>query len=232
MNWVELLIPLGLAFVLGSIIGLERQWRQRMAGLQTNALVSTGAALFLMLSEYTPGDTRIPAQIVSGVGFLGGGVILREGHGIRGINTAATLWCTAAIGCLVGSRLYTEAIMGTVAVLMINLILRPLADLINKQPIQGTEIQLSYRCSIITHSEHEPYVRAFLLQAVSNGVMKLRSLQSEDINSPHQVEVKANLITREYNHEVLEQMVSQLSLQPQVSAVSWEVIEEAHQSHS
>ncbi|MBF2065441.1 MAG: MgtC/SapB family protein [Calothrix sp. C42_A2020_038] len=232
MNYIEFAIPLGLAFLLGSAIGMERQWRQRMAGLQTNALVAVGAALFLMLSDYTPGDTRIPAQIVSGVGFLGGGVILREGHGVRGINTAATLWCTAAIGCLVGAKLYTEAISGTTAILIINIILRPLANLINQQPIQGTEIQLSYRCSIITHSEHEAHVRALLMQAVNTGVMKLRSLQSEDIDVQNKVEVKANLVTQDHNHELLEQMVSQLSLQPQVSAVSWEVIEEAHHSHS
>lgn len=232
MNYIEFAIPLGLAFLLGSAIGLERQWRQRMAGLQTNALVAIGATLFLMLSGYTPGDTRIPAQIVSGVGFLGGGVILREGHGVRGINTAATLWCTAAIGCLVGAKLYTEAITGTAVILIVNIILRPLADIINKQPIQGTEIQLSYRCSIITHSTHEPHVRALLLQTVSTGVMKLRSLQSEDIEIPNKVEVKANLVAQNHNHELLEHMVNELSLQPQVSAVSWEVIEEAHHSHS
>lgn len=232
MQWVEFATPLGLAFFLGSIIGLERQWRQRMAGLQTNALVATGAVLFLWLSGYTPGDTRIPAQIVSGVGFLGGGVILREGHGVRGINTAATLWCTAAIGCLVGSHLYIEAIMGTGAVLVVNLILRPLADLVNQQPIKGTELQLSYRCSIITHSQHEVQVRALLMQVVSTGVMRLRSLQSEDIETPNKVEVKAYLVAQNHNHELLEQLVSQLSLQPEVSAVSWEVLEEAHHSHS
>ncbi|XHR84827.1 MAG: MgtC/SapB family protein [Gloeotrichia echinulata GP01] len=123
MDWVNLLIPLGLALLLGAIIGLERQWRQRMAGLQTNTLVSVGAALFVMLSMHTGEDTRIPAQIVSGIGFLGGGVILREGHGVRGLNTAATLWCAGAIGCLAGSGLYFAAIIGTAVVLMINIIL-------------------------------------------------------------------------------------------------------------
>jgi putative Mg2+ transporter-C (MgtC) family protein len=232
MNWIEITIPLGLAFVLGAIVGLERQWRQRMAGLQTNALVSTGAALFVMLSTYTPGDTRIPAQIVSGVGFLGGGVILREGHGVRGVNTAATLWCTAAIGCLVGSKLYQEAIVGTFFILLVNLTLRPLANIINKQPIQGTEIQLRYRCSVVCHSEHEPQVRSLLLQAVSTGTMKLHSLRSEGMEIPDKIEVEADLITQDHNHDVLEQMVSNLSLQPQVTAVSWQIIEEAHHSHS
>ncbi len=83
-----------MAFVLGAILGLERQWRQRLAGLRTNTLVATGAALFVMLSALTPGDsspTRVAAQVVSGIGFLAGGVILREGTTVRGLNTAATL---------------------------------------------------------------------------------------------------------------------------------------------
>ena len=99
MTWLDFTIRLTVAFLLGSVIGLERQWRQRMAGLRTNTLVCVGAALFVMLSTMTPGDsspTRIAAQVVSGIGFLGGGVILKEGATIRGLNTAATLWCADA----------------------------------------------------------------------------------------------------------------------------------------
>jgi putative Mg2+ transporter-C (MgtC) family protein len=101
MVWTDFTLRLMGAFTLGSAIGLERQWRQRMAGLRTTALVSTGASLFVMLSVLTPGDaspTRVAAQIVSGIGFLCGGVILRDGASIRGLNTAATIWCAAAIG--------------------------------------------------------------------------------------------------------------------------------------
>lgn len=228
MDWVNLLIPLGLALLLGAIIGLERQWRQRMAGLQTNTLVSVGAALFVMLSMHTGEDTRIPAQIVSGIGFLGGGVILREGHGVRGLNTAATLWCAGAIGCLAGSGFYIEAIIGTAVVLTVNIILRPLANMINQQPIENTEIELCYRCSVICHTQHEAHVRALLLQAVSSGIMRLRSLQSEDMDISDKVEVEAHFVTIDHNHTLLEQVVSQLSLQPEVSAVSWKVIEQLH----
>ncbi len=228
INWTDLPIPLGLALLLGSLIGLERQWRQRTAGLQTNALVSTGAALFAMLSTHTPGDTRITAQIISGIGFLGGGVILREGHGVKGLNTAATLWCTGAIGCLAGSRFYSEAIIGTTMILVINIILRPLADMINQQPIQGTEIEVSYRCSIVCNTQHEAHVRALLLQAVSTGILRLRSLHSEDMDTPDKVEVEAYFVTQDHNHTLLEQIVSNLSLQPEVNAVSWKVVEQVH----
>src|SRR5580658_28648 len=95
------------ALVLGAVIGVERQWRQRMAGLRTNALVSLGAALFVLfglLMSRNPGiaPTRIAAYVVSGVGFLGAGVILRDGVNVRGMNTAATIWCSSAVGVLAG----------------------------------------------------------------------------------------------------------------------------------
>ena len=129
MTWTEFLIRLIVAFLLGSVIGLERQWRQRLAGLRTNTLVATGAALFVMLSALTPGDSspnRVAAQVVSGIGFLAGGVIFREGLTVRGLNTAATLWCAAAIGAMSGAGLLFHASMGTVAVLVANLLLRPI----------------------------------------------------------------------------------------------------------
>jgi putative Mg2+ transporter-C (MgtC) family protein len=84
------------------LIGAERQWRQRMAGLRTNALVAAGAAMFVMLTALTAraadDSFRIAGQVVSGIGFLGAGVILRNGLSITGLNTAATLWCSAAMG--------------------------------------------------------------------------------------------------------------------------------------
>ncbi len=92
MNWIEFTLRLAVAFSLGTAIGLERQWRQRQAGLRTNALVATGSALFVMLSSMSPQDsspTRVAAQVVSGIGFICGGVILREGLSVRGRNTAA-----------------------------------------------------------------------------------------------------------------------------------------------
>ena len=98
----------GAALVLGAAVGLERQWRQRTAGLRTNALVALGAALFELFAVLLSGardvdPTRIAAYVVSGIGFLGAGVILRDGIHVRGINTAATIWCSAAVGILAGA---------------------------------------------------------------------------------------------------------------------------------
>src|SRR5260370_10856277 len=106
MLWHHFAIRLGLALILGAFIGAERQWWQRMAGLRTNALVAAGAAMFVMLTALTtrPADDsfRIAGQVVTGIGFLGAGVILRNGLNITGLNTAVTLWGSAAIGILAG----------------------------------------------------------------------------------------------------------------------------------
>ena len=143
MTWIDFAIRLLVGFFLGVGIGIERQWLKSRAILKTNVLVTLGAAMFVMLSIMTPGDaspTRISAQIVSGVGFLGGGVILREGASVRGINTAATLWCAAGIGTLVGSGYFVQAYLGTFAVVSANLLLRPLVEAF-KQP----DIDLDYQ---------------------------------------------------------------------------------------
>src|SRR5579872_1100573 len=120
------LLRFGEALALGVLIGLEREWRQRMAGLHTTALVAVGAALFTMIAPLIDGNidqTRIAAQVVSGIGFLAGGVILRQGANVRGLTTAATLWATAAVGVLAGFGLFVESFVAGVAVLLANILL-------------------------------------------------------------------------------------------------------------
>jgi putative Mg2+ transporter-C (MgtC) family protein len=138
MLWHQFAIRLGLALILGAFIGAERQWRQRMAGLRTNALVAAGAAMFVMLSALTDradDSFRIAGQVVSGIGFLGAGVILRNGLNITGLNTAATLWCSAAIGTLAGYGMYGSAVTGAVAVLAANTCLRPIGKALNRSAV-------------------------------------------------------------------------------------------------
>jgi putative Mg2+ transporter-C (MgtC) family protein len=136
MTWIDFGIRLTIAFMLGVGIGIERQWLKTRSVLKTNVLVTLGSAMFVMLSVMTPGDaspTRIAAQVVSGIGFLGGGVILRDGASVRGINTAATLWCAAAIGSLVGAGHLPHAYFSTAAVIGANLLLRPMVQVFQKE---------------------------------------------------------------------------------------------------
>ena len=116
LSIAEFVLRLGVGVGCGALIGIERQWQARRAGLRTNALVSIGAAGFVIFSTTLSSDsspTQVAAQIVSGIGFLGAGVILREGINVRGLNTAATLWCSAMVGTFAGAgELIASAIAG------------------------------------------------------------------------------------------------------------------------
>ena len=146
MPALEMLVRVGLATVLGLAIGVERQWRSRMAGLQTMALVSMGSALYVILGAYGfKGDvepTRVVAQIVTGVGFLGAGVIMKQGPSVTGLNTAATLWATAAVGALAGAWAWREAVAGAVIIVAANgAFLYPLAARMDRLHFQaGREV--------------------------------------------------------------------------------------------
>jgi putative Mg2+ transporter-C (MgtC) family protein len=131
LGWDQVLLRLAVAALLGAAIGLEREMREREAGLRTHLLVSLGSALFTIISAYgfhgflTSGGalvradpTRIAAQIVTGIGFLGAGAIIRHGVSVRGLTTAATLWVAAGIGMATGAGFYSGALIGTVVTIV------------------------------------------------------------------------------------------------------------------
>ena len=190
--------------------------------------------MFVMMSVMTPGNhdaTRIAAQVVSGVGFLGGGVILREGASVRGLNTAATLWCAAAVGSMIGSGLLLHAYVGALAVVGANLLLRPLVQQISGQTIANTKSETRYCCRALCYVGDEANVRALLLHPVKDGALVLSGLYSKNINikdidNQALVEVKADYVTGSRNDVLLEQVVSLLKLKAKVSEVSWEFVAE------
>ena len=152
IGWDEVTIRLVLAALLGGAIGLERELREREAGLRTHLLVSVGAAVFTLVSAYGFADfryglqtgitldpTRIAAQIVTGIGFLGAGAIIRQGLSVRGLTTAATLWVVAAIGMAAGAGYYSVAVIGTGIVLFSLYPLRQLAyrAVVRMRPEEG-----------------------------------------------------------------------------------------------
>ena len=125
IGWPEVLLRLFVAAALGGAIGLERELRERQAGLRTHLVVSVGAALFTLVSAYGFADfgskvdpTRIAAQIVSGIGFLGAGAIIRQGLSVRGLTTAASLWLVAAIGMAAGAGYWEGALIATAGALL------------------------------------------------------------------------------------------------------------------
>jgi putative Mg2+ transporter-C (MgtC) family protein len=141
---LEPLARLMLAGALGGVLGAERTIRQRAAGLRTNILIALGSALFTIISiemtEASGGDpTRIPSQIVTGIGFLGGGAILREQGDIRGLTTAATVWVNAAIGMAAGSGHYALAITSTLVALMVLTTFLRIEAMLTKRSTGGLE---------------------------------------------------------------------------------------------
>lgn len=217
------------ALAFGAVIGLERQWRQRMAGLRTNTLVCMGACIFVTLGLTTPHEdspTRIAAQVVSGIGFLGAGVIMRNGLNVSGLNTAATLWCAAAVGVLCGAGHFAMAATGAAGVVTANLLLRPLAYKITRGTSSLAEVQTHYRVRAVCRVKHEQRIRSMLLQAVGAGPMKLRSLHSGDSDTPDRMEVQAELICAGSCDSALESLVSRLSIEPSISSITWEIVAE------
>ncbi|MCS6780573.1 MAG: MgtC/SapB family protein [Geminicoccaceae bacterium] len=223
---LHLLVALGL----GAAIGLERQWRQRLAGLRTNTLVALGAAAFVVFSVGTPGEaspTRVAAQVVSGIGFLGAGIIFREGFNVRGLNTAATLWCSAAVGVLAGAGSFLLAAVVAGLVVLTNLALRPLAALVNRQPLLAPETDSAYAVTIVCRSAQEAHVRALLLQGLASSGLRLRGLDSHDLDEADKVEIAARVHADQRADRTLEQIIGRISLEPGVSAARWRVGEQA-----
>jgi putative Mg2+ transporter-C (MgtC) family protein len=222
---VESIGRLGLALLLGSVIGFERQWHQKMAGLRTNALVALGSCGFVVFSAMVgEGDpTRVAAQVVTGIGFLGAGVILREGINVHGINTAATLWCSAMVGTFAGGGYWAPSLVAAGFVVGTNLTLRPLVRLINTKTISAGDSEACYSVTLTCKSSEEAHLRSLLLHALSQGGLGLRRIDSSDIPDSANVVIKAQVLAAKRNDAALEQIVGRLSLEPHISAVAWQV---------
>jgi putative Mg2+ transporter-C (MgtC) family protein len=222
---IESIGRLGLAVLLGSGIGFERQWHQKMAGLRTNALVALGSCGFVVFSAMlNPSDpTRVAAQIVTGIGFLGAGVILREGVNVHGLNTAATLWCSAMVGTFVGAGLWAPGLVAAAFVVGTNICLRPLVRRLNKRTVLSVDAETCYAVTLTCNSIEEAHLRSLLLHALSQAELGLRRIDSADISDTSKVLITAQVLAPKRNDAALEQIVGRISLEPQVSAVAWQV---------
>lgn len=235
MTILDFSLRIIVAVSLGAAIGLERQWRQRMAGLRTNALVAMGAAAFVTLSGMIlnePNPTRVAAQVVSGIGFLGGGVILRDGLTVRGLTTAATLWCSAAVGTLAGSGFLAAALISCAVVIGANVLLRPLGTLVSRRSLRASDGLSTYRLNATCAAQQEQYVRSLLLQAVSREALSLTALRSDQIQDSDRIRVQVDMRAIGRRDKLIEDLVSRLSLEPAVKAISWESADRNEQEYA
>jgi putative Mg2+ transporter-C (MgtC) family protein len=226
MTLKQAALNLAVAGGLSSFIGFERQWRNRLAGLRTNTLVALGAASFVIYAALLPNEdspTRVAAQVVSGIGFLGAGLIFREGLSVRGLNTAATIWCSAAVGVLAGAGFLAYATIATIFVLVVNLLLRPIVMFINRQPMVGGELASEYLLSVTCRHPEEAHIRALLLQGLASCGLTLHRLDSNDVEGTDRVAVTASVSASNRVDSDVEKIIGRLSLEATVSGAHWQV---------
>jgi putative Mg2+ transporter-C (MgtC) family protein len=222
-DFLDTLISLGAAFVLGTLIGAERQYRLRTAGLRTNVLVAVGAAAFVDLAMHltaADGAVRVISYVVSGIGFLGAGVIMKEGTNVRGLNTAATLWASAAVGCCAGADMLAQAAALTLFVLAGNTLLRPLVNAINRAPIDEQASEATYSLKLLVNEDAAAGLRDQLverLEAAKYPVAEVEEIERGDLQ-----EIVATLVSTAVEAKELDLVVSELQQKRGVRHATWE----------
>ena len=220
---LDLSVSVLVAFLLATAIGAERQYRQRSAGLRTNVLVAIGAAAFVSIGSRLNGDagaTQLASYVVSGIGFLGAGVIMKNGSKVWGLNTAATLWCSAAVGVLSGIGLVAEAVVVTGAVLAGNTMLRPLVNAINRAPVDEMTSEATYEVRVMTGPEHVGAVRDELADALDKASYPIRDIEVVE-RSDEVTELAATLISTAVDPNELDAVAASLAALPFVTHASW-----------
>jgi putative Mg2+ transporter-C (MgtC) family protein len=218
-------LNLFIAACLGASIGLERQWRQHLAGLRTNTLVALGAAIYITYARAVgdhDGATRMAAQVVSGIGFLGAGVIFKEGLNVRGLNTAATLWCSAAVGLLAGEGMGLHGLVAAVLVIASNVGLRPLVRSINRHPLEMLEEEQHYVISIECRPARASDIRALLVKEVGAvPELTFSQLDSAFAGEAGRVDVTATVTSHKRRELALEAIVGKFADMEGVMRASW-----------
>ena len=217
MNLRDYLIRIVVCLILSILIGLERQYRHGAVGLRTNVLVSLGAFMFNYATYgfIDHDQSRIASSIVSGIGFIGAGMIIKDGKSIKGLNTAATLWCVAAIGLLTSMGMINEAIVGTILVLLSNILLRMISFFI----MEKIKNNFKEECiiNISCNKRIEMIVRNALSKYIEKNNLNLLSLDRN--SSSNNVKLKAIIITSRV--EKIDNLVKNICCEPEVIHISW-----------
>jgi putative Mg2+ transporter-C (MgtC) family protein len=224
-DFLDTIVSLSVAFVFGTLIGAERQYRQRSAGLRTNVLVCVGASSFVDLANHltgAEGSVHVIAYVVSGIGFLGAGAIMKEGMNVRGLNTAATLWASAAVGACAGADLAAQSALLTLFVLAGNTLLRPLVNAIDRIPLSELSSEATYTMTLTTTSARASELRDALIDKLESANYPVRETRII-FRSNEAVEIAASLVSMAAEPSELDAVVTQLSGIAGVEHASWSV---------
>ena len=230
LAYSDFLFRVVLALGLGASIGVERQWRQRLTWLRTITLVLLGSTLFIALAlrfapPQDPSPFRVVAQIISSIGFLGAGVIMKEDLHVRVLNTAATLWCLATVGSLCGMGYGAEALTSAAAVVLVHLVLRPVDNQMGGRLVPAASVSRThYLLKVSCRPEAEVHLRVLLLHNLPQNVLQPNALQSVDADDQRSVSITADITSTGRQDQVVKKIVSLLSLEQLVTMVSWKVL--------
>lgn len=217
------------AVVLGTVIGLERQWKRHPVGV-TNILVCAGSFFFTSFSFVFESDlenllhikdmTRMAAQVVVGIGFLGAGLIMRRSGNVKGLNTAATIWCAGSVGVLCAWGTLWRPVIATLIIIFVNTLLHPVANKIRRHRTGQTEQQEKEGLiRIICEPEKEFYIRSRLMQMVAAESIVLHNLQTSETED--KIKIKATVSAEEVQEAELEKIISLLSVENGVISAGW-----------
>ncbi|WP_337171159.1 MgtC/SapB family protein [Gemmatimonas aurantiaca] len=226
-------VNLSTAFVLGALIGIERQVRQRTAGLRTNTLVAVGAAIFVSLGarlfEMNGGSQtpiHIVAYVVSGIGFIGAGAIMKEGASISGLNTAATLWGSGAVGACAGAGLLGEAGLASLFVLASNTLLRPVVNRINRRPFREETGEATYMVIVICSCDLQSDIREKVAEILEDASYPARQIDDHPFGD-ESVEIEFTLYATAVQAEELDLVMKQAEDIPGVQQIFWNASDES-----
>jgi putative Mg2+ transporter-C (MgtC) family protein len=223
LAWLDTLVSITSAFLLGAMIGIERQYRQRTAGLRTNVLVAVGAAVFVDLARSVNGPTgasTVIAYVVSGVGFLGAGTIMKDGLNIQGLNTAATLWGSAAVGACAGAGMLAEAVTAALAVLGANTLLRPIVNAVNRTPINEESAELTHQVCLVAPKDHQQEALAALLEMLEIAKYPVTDVDVAPFGDDA-IEITITLTSTSVNADDLDHIIALLVAKPFVTHAYW-----------
>lgn len=224
---LNMCVSLLAAFFLGGAIGFERQIRQRTAGLRTNTLVAVGAAVFVSLGHRlnvihggSQGAVQIVAYVISGIGFLGAGAIMKEGANVTGLNTAATLWGSAAVGACSGAGLIGEAAVAALFVLASNTLLRPVVNRINRRPVNEESSEATYYVFVICRRDTQADVLEQITALMEAAGYPVRDIEQHPFGQAD-TEIQAALYATAIIGEELDQVLMLIEDLPSVVQAFW-----------
>ncbi len=218
-----------LAAVLGFCIGLERQWTKHQAGILTNVIVCVGAYVYTAFSYIAAGDnvdvTRVAAQVASGIGFLGAGLIIRDGTNIRGLSTAATIWATAAVGILCTTDKIIYSIIVGVTIVIFHLALHPFSAYVDQKNNYNKEnrVECFYKISIKCTEESETDIRSHLIKTIRNkNDVRLHNLESNSDDDGN-TKIRAYISTAKKKDDVVESVLAHIGKDEGILSAGWKI---------